>query len=177
MGARFGIALAFAAACGVTVKPDWPPPKLPATPMRIAIAPVAFDPSYYGTTIPPNVRGDLVDWLDEWHGLRVVASATVDESKPLPMKINVFKMDVARVRALCQAARADGVDAIVYAQYIYMTYDPGSCNGWANEWSTSGNTGKCTDWEPSGRTEQSTYLYVRALYPARCVFGKELDLT
>jgi hypothetical protein len=173
--ARRVLVLALITAC-FTTRSDWPPPKLPPTPMRIAIAPVDFDPTSYGTHIPPEVRGDLVAWLDGWHQLGVVASPTLDAAKPLPTRVNVFKIDLERIRALCRAARDEHVDAIVFTTFRHGTYDPGSCRRWANEWSTSGNTGDCVDLRPSGRTRETTDLYVRALYPARCVFGRELDL-
>lgn len=169
------IGVGCAVAC-VETKPEWPPPKLPPTPMRFVIAPVDFDPSSYGTTIPPDVRADLTAWLGDWSQLTAVASSTIDVLKPLPTKVNVFKIDLDRLRALCQAGRDEHIDAIVFTTFIYMTYQPEACSHWANEWSTSGNTGECTDSHPSGSTQQATDLYVRALYPARCVFGRELDL-
>jgi hypothetical protein len=172
--ARRAIVLGCLTAC-LTTRSDWPPPKLPPTPMRIAIAPVDFDSTSYGTRIPPNVRGDLVAWFDDWHQLRVIASPTVDALKPVPTRIDVFKIDLDRIRALCKAARDEHVDAIVFTTFRYRTYDPGTCARWANEWSTSGNT-ECAELKPSGRLRQSTDLYFRALYPARCVFGRELDI-
>jgi hypothetical protein len=139
--------------------------------MRVAFAPVDLHWDSPENKIPPDVRADLVAWFDGWHGLTVAESKPIIELRPVPTKITPITYDTAPVRALCEQARAEHIDAIVFTTFVYGW----SSNVTCTRWSYSKN-GECAEYGSSSRSSPSADLTFRVLYPARCVFTRDHEV-